>query len=424
LIEPVALPGGAKLLLERVVGTESASIGFWFPFGSRHEKRLERGATHFCEHMMFKGTSARSALDIAREIDRVGGYLNAFTERECVCFHCVVPASSAISSIRVLCDMIARSSFSESDFAKEKGVIISEIASAEDDPEEAAFDAYLDAVWEDHPLARKITGEAAETAFLTRDSLYSFYSEKMVREGLIVSVAGAVDAEEVRRVLEEEFSSGFDRVGNRPWTDFPGGRPDFKPSISHKKADSRQVILHCGVPIDYDPSLDEFNALSVFNCAFGDSMSSRLFQNIREEKGYCYSIYSFFSLAADAGLWTVSGSSTKDSFSDFVGSVLKEIDGIRSRPLSDGEIDNAILHLAGSAIMASEDMEHRMKRLARQYLADGKAYSASEGIQALREVGRDRVREIGDRITGSGAMALLAYGSSFKDGDRKWKNRA
>jgi len=427
LIEPIALPGGAKLLLERVGGTSSASIGFWYPYGSRDEAPAERGASHFCEHMMFKGTPSRSARDIAREIDRVGGYLNAFTERECVCFHCTVPSSAVPVALRVLCDMVLRSSFDEAEFDKEKGVIVSEIVSADDDPEEAAFDAYLGSAWPGHPISRKITGEAAEVALLERDGVRDFYARRFMPDGLVVAVAGSVDPEAVRGLLEDGLSlaARLPLSAERPPRPAPapssGDAPAFRPASAWKKADVRQVILHCGLSVPCGRGLSEYDALTAFNCAFGDSMSSRLFQRIREDKGYCYSVFSFFSLARDASLWTVTGSSTRLSFPRFLDAVLGEIRALASDPLSDAEIDEAILHLSGSALIASEDMEHRMKRMARQYLADGKAYSTDECAAALALTPKEIVRSVGDRIRAAGEPNLLAYGSGFKDGERRWK---
>jgi predicted Zn-dependent peptidase len=424
LIEPRALACGATALFERVEGTKAASIGLWFPFGSRVEGPLVRGATHFIEHMLFKGTSSRGARSIAQEIDRLGGYMNAFTERECVCLFCTLPGESLGTAIEVLCDMAFRSTFPEDEFEREKTVIVSEIMASMDDPEDVSFDGYLESAWPGSELSRKITGEAKEIAPLGRNALLQYFERMFVPEAAIISIAGAFDPDETAALLSKNLETarrGSKASGTIP---FAGEAPVFSAGASRKTARIQQVHFYSGMPMDFSRTNAEYNAISVFNCAFGESMSSRLFQNIREKLGYCYSIYSFFSLASDAGLFTVCGSSSPESFADMTGAVGREIDSLSNGGLSDAEIDDSLSHLAGSSILASEDMETRMKRLARQYLFNREVLSSDELIAALRATAREDVREIAARVALTKERRLYAYGARFKDKAIKWKKTA
>ena len=175
MIEPIALPGGALLLEEADREARSFALGFWFPLGSRHEALPERGFVHFVEHMVFKGSSRRSAQDFAREVDRVGGYLNAFTDRDTLCFYCIVPAPHWRLAADILVDLVFNAVFPDEEFERERTVIVSEILAAQDDPEEASHDAFVERIWPGNPLSRKIAGEVEDAEAATRDSLNAFY---------------------------------------------------------------------------------------------------------------------------------------------------------------------------------------------------------------------------------------------------------
>ncbi len=201
MIPTLSLPCGAALAAETAEGTRSFAAGFWFPIGSRHEAPRERGFVHFVEHMAFKGTLRRNAAAISREIDRVGGYLNAFTDRDSICLHCQVPGPYWRLALDVLCDMALASTFRPEDFEREREVIVSEILSASDDPEECSHDRFLSSIWPGDPLSRKIAGEPEDIRRITRDALYAFYEAELSPRSLLVTTSGPISAAEVAEEL-------------------------------------------------------------------------------------------------------------------------------------------------------------------------------------------------------------------------------
>jgi predicted Zn-dependent peptidase len=192
MVPILRLPRGAALAAELAEGARSFAVGLWFPMGSRHEAPRERGFVHFVEHMVFKGGSRFSAAELSRQIERVGGYLNAFTDRDSICVHCQVPAARWKLALDLLVDMLFRSTFAEADFQREREVITSEILSARDDPEECSHDAFLAAIWPGDPLSRRIAGEPEDMRRITRDALYDFYRAEFGPSRLLVSAAGPV----------------------------------------------------------------------------------------------------------------------------------------------------------------------------------------------------------------------------------------
>jgi predicted Zn-dependent peptidase len=412
LIEPRPLLGGATAILEPIAGTRTLSIGFWFDFGSRHELPEERGYTHFIEHMLFKGTKRRDAAQIARTVDRLGGYLNAFTERESVCFFCTLPGDCASTAIDVLIDMIFSSTMPLGEFAKEKTVIVNEILSSEDDPDDISYDKFLKAIWPDNALSHKIAGEAAEVLAIDREKLFSFYRESFSLDRLLVCVSGAFEPEPLLESLKrglESVPEAMRRKDRPPLVKLES--PRYRQLSGYEKADIKQVQLYCGHPFALKGTVKDYYAFTVFNCAFGESMSSRLFQNIREAKGYCYSIFSFFAFANDIGLWCVNGSTTKALFADFRKSVIDEINDACRQGLTGSEAADAILHLRGSQVVAAEDIEHRMKRIARQYYYNAVVLDVDESLEEMGKITLDDVNEIAQDRIRVDQLSLYAYGA-------------
>lgn len=414
MIETRILCGGSTALIENVPGTRTLSIGFWFPFGSRHEGSGRRGYTHFIEHMLFKGTSRRSASDIAREIDRLGGYLNAFTEREAVCFYCTLPASSMETAVDILVDMVFSSTFPEGEFLKERHVILNEILSAQDDPEDISFDEYLEAIWPGSDMSAKIAGEAHEVKAIELEGLRSYYSRNFVPANLLVCAAGALDSNGLVDALNRSIENASETFRHGPADEkalLKGDAPFYNRIREYRRAPMQQVQLYAGLPFRPESTVEEYSLLSVFNCAFGESMSSRLFQNIREALGYCYSVYSFFSLASDIGLWTINGSSSERHFKPFLEAVMEEVRKAETSGLNATEVADAVLHLEGAVIMASEDMEHRMKRLARQKFHNGIVLEIEESLRILKGSTVDEVNAQGRKLLDVRGMSVFAYGS-------------
>ncbi|PKL09501.1 MAG: hypothetical protein CVV51_03380 [Spirochaetae bacterium HGW-Spirochaetae-7] len=359
---------GAELMVDPMPQSSGVAVGLWFPVGSAYEREGERGLSHFVEHMVFKGAGSRDAEELSRAIDRVGGYLNAFTEREAVCLHCLIPSEFAELAIEVLLDMAYRPRLAAKEFEREKDVIVNEIMAAEDDIEEAAQDEFFAIAYQGHPAARKIAGRVLDIRLATFDALQSFHDERFVRGQITMSVAGAVDPDRIARL----FEAG---VPHRPTARLPGWEPGYLPFNRTRrmvKAPGSQVYVFTGLPVEVAIPDDDFWRLSAASSAYGESMSSRLFMHLREERGLCYSISSAFSLSRMAGIWGVSSSTTPSQLPRFAEAYLEEARSLYERGLTEVEISEAVSRIRGLLELASDDPEYRMKRMARQFMFDGK----------------------------------------------------
>jgi predicted Zn-dependent peptidase len=411
MIHTERLASGALLLAEPVDRTDTLCIGFWFLHGSRDEGDGEHGFSHFLEHMLFKGTHARSAFQIAQQIDRVGGMINAFTEKETTCLYVILPREHVRLAFEVLSDMAADSLLDSLEIEKEKAVIINEIGSVDDSPEEKGHEQYLRRMWGEHPLSRKITGEAAEVKAIDRDALAAFYDSRFTPGNLVVAAAGSFDLAEVRGLAAAALAGRGGAAGATPAEASPRGRPDRRPDTSFVADRFTQVQLYAGIsyPVGRDP--DHYYTSLVFSTAFGESMSSRLFQRLREEQALCYTVYSFRTFYSDVGQWTVYANATTAQTGKLLAALDAELARLVREPLSEREIDDARSHLVGSMIVSREDMEPRMKRLVRQYAMMDRVLEFEESVRMIRSVGADDVERFVRSRVRSDAFNLLAYGS-------------
>ena len=407
------LANGATLLLEPVDRTDTLCIGFWFLHGSRDESPGERGYSHFLEHMLFKGTGRRSALSIAQEIDRVGGIINAFTEKESTCVYAIIPKEHLRLAFDVLTDMTVGSVLDESEMEKEKAVVVNEIRSVDDSPEEKGHDRYLREMWGDHPLSRKITGEVEEVEKIGRGDLMRFYREHFVASNTIFAVAGNFPLDEVRALAAAVFPSG---AGSHN-----GARrsaPTWSPKTSVVSDRFNQVQIYAGTCYPIDHELSHYYTSLVFSTAFGESMSCRLFQKLREERGLCYTVYSFRSFFSDAGMWTIYANATPGQARALLTALDTELSRLLRDPLTAREIDDAKSHVVGSMILSREDMETRMKRLVRQFITMDRILEFDESVEALQKVRNEDVDAFARRCLKRDSFSLLAYGTKNLNGVR------
>lgn len=403
------LGSGSTLLLEPVDRTETLCIGFWFLHGSRDESGSEKGFSHFLEHMLFKGTARRSALAIAREIDRVGGVINAFTEKELTCLYTLIPREHIRLAFDVLTDMTECSLLDAAEMEKEKAVVVNEIRSVEDSPEEKGHDRYLREMWGDHPLSRKITGEVGDVERIRRPALERFYRLRLVPGNTIIAVAGNCEAGEVRELASGVFSASRQAPAAGGWQ--PRSAPTWHRRIAMVPDRFNQVQIYAGTSYPLDRQVAHYYTSLVFSTAFGESMSCRLFQKLREELALCYTIYSFRTFFSDTGMWTIYANSTPRQASRFLSALDGELRRLVTEPITDHEIEDAKSHLVGSMILSREDMESRMKRLARQYLMMDRILEFDESVAALRSVERAGVHAFAESCLRPDAFSLLAYGS-------------
>lgn len=411
------LENGIRLITEPIAATEAVAIGFWFPRGSRDEGSGEEGVTHFVEHMLFKGTANLSAYDIARFFDRIGGYFNAFTERETLCVHCLVPRQHVLSSIDILSRMVYESRMVDDDIERERSVIVSEILSSLDDPEETGLDLALESMYPDHAFSRPVAGTVDAIESLSGDAIRSYRDALLRSVRPLVAVAGNFDADAVALMLSGLSVDGpADSVGAR---DMPRWKSGI--SLPLSRFAQSQIFLSC--PVTGLETAAAWYSFSALNAIIGDSVSSRLYQSLREEKGLCYSVGSFFMRARDVAFWMACAAVPPEKTSEAVFALAGEMDRLRSSGFTASEFEDAQEHLCGDLLLSSEDIENRMKRLARQWLYNGEVLTINESIALVRSLDAGRSLPFIETSLRNDSQSLLVYSGKkqTKEIRKKWK---
>lgn len=406
MIQSTELDSGARIILETVDNTDVASIGLWQLNGSRDEDDSEVGYTHFLEHMLFKGTARRSAYQIAQAVERAGGYLNAFTEKEVTCFYCTLPGEAIELAIDVLTDIYFAARLDEQELRKEKTVIVNEIKTIEDNPEEKGQQIYLENLWNGHSLSRKITGEVHQVEEISKEPLYSFYKDRYTPGSTVITASGKIDPDKLATSLQTVFSAGGGQgVGKNRNTPSAHVRWEAVPDKFE------QVHLYTGISYASSTNIREYYQDLVFNTLFGESMSSRLFQRLREDRGLCYSVSSFRSYFTDVALWTIYANTIPSMLPNLIEAINEELARLHSEAPTQQEIEDAISQLKGNMILAKEDMENRMKRLFRQYHLTHRAIEYDSSLRLLAEITREDILSIIEQRIQPQQFSLLAYGN-------------
>jgi predicted Zn-dependent peptidase len=387
-VRRTVLPGGMRVVTEAMSGVRSASIGVWVGVGSRDETPSMSGASHFLEHLLFKGTPDRSALDISVALDEVGGEFNAFTAKEYTCFHARVLDEDLPLAIDVLGDMITSSTIAAHDVEAEREVILDEIAMHDDDPEDVVTNLYAETAWRGSPLGRPIAGTAESITRLTRTRINRFYRGTYRPENMVVAVAGNLDHATVVRQLRTAFArSGFlDDPGPAPAP--PRRAARFRRAAPGEASVVRpleQVNVLLGVNAIARTD-DRRYALGVLNSALGGGPSSRLFQEVREERGLAYSIYSFASHYADAGAFCVGAGCLPAKLGDVLKVVRTELARLAEHGITPEELTRSKGQLRGGLVLGLEDSASRMSRIAKSELLYDDLPSIAETIRRVDEV--------------------------------------
>jgi predicted Zn-dependent peptidase len=412
MLDQIKLSNGAVLLCETVPGSEVAAVGFWFLHGSRDERTGEEGFSHFLEHMIFKGTGRRNARQIACEVDRLGGILNAATEKEVTSIYASVPKEHFGAVLDVICDIAFGATLPEIEIEKEKLVVENEISSIEDSPEEKGYELLVETVWRGHPLAARITGTAAAVRSIARGKLDGFYRRFFSPARLVISLAGGIDAAEAARALEARVAeyAGPSRAPAGPEGIPPRLAPPFLSGASVREDEFSQAQVYYARSFPHPARLKDYYEQLILSTAFGESMSSRLFQNIREEEGLCYSVYSSRSYYSDCAVFSVHASTLPEQLPALLAALDRELARLRDASLTADEIDEARLQVKGGLILSKQDAEVRMKRLARLYVSIGGIVSYEESYRVIDSVTAEDVRRLTDALFGTPASALLVFG--------------
>lgn len=405
MIEAAHLSNGIPVVVDRVPHTRAVCVGLWLTLGSRDEDRCEFGFAHFLEHMLFKGTERRSAARIALDVDRVGGALNAFTEKEVTCYHCTVPREALPLAVDVLADMIRRPLLEEAELEKEKNVILNEIYAADDSAEEVAHELYVEGVFAPSGVARRITGSASDVKRTTARELRGFYNRRYGARTLIVGIAGDVPPAEALALVGEA-------LGDWPSEGLAPPRAPTAPGKiwSYRPGRSEQLHFYAGLASAGAQPLRDYYVTLVFSTLVGESMSSRLFQSLRETHALCYAVMTFRTQLSDASMWTIYGSTTPQAGARFLEMLSRELARLRTDVPSIQEVDDAKSHLRGSLVLSQEDVETRMKRAIRQLLSIGAALEYEQSLAHLAAVSRQDVLDAAEERIHGDRFSLLAYG--------------
>ncbi|GAA4855111.1 pitrilysin family protein [Saccharopolyspora cebuensis] len=392
-VRRTVLPGGLRVVTEPVAGVRSASVGIWVGVGSRDETRQQAGAAHYLEHLLFKGTAKRSAVDIAQEVDAVGGELNAFTSKEHTCYFAHVLDEDLPLAVDVLCDVVFDAVNAATDVEVERSVVLEEIAMRDDDPEDLLHEEFTSALLGDHPLGRSVLGSEESISAMTRNRVHGFYRRSYAMPKMVVSVAGNVEHGRVLRLVRKALGGRLDgeiapeapRTGR---TRLPRQRP-----LALRTDDTEQAHLLVGCR-GYDRHDERRFPLGVLNAALGGGMSSRLFQEIREQRGLAYSVYSSTGAYADTGMFSVYAGCTPERLGE-VSAVIREVLAeVAADGLGEDEVARGKGQLRGGLVLGLEDSAARMSRIGKSELNYGRHYSVEETLERIEAVTPEDVAEL------------------------------
>ncbi len=412
-IEFTTLNNGVRVITEAMPHVRSISVGIWIGTGSRRETPEQNGISHFIEHMLFKGTTHRSAEDIARSVDSIGGNLDAFTAKELVCFNTKVLDQHLSQAWDVLADLVLNPLFRPEDIEKEKGVILEEIKMEADSPDYLVHEIFSSNFWKDHPLGKPILGTRETVKRFDTDIIRNYYSQVYAPKNLVVTAAGNLSHDGVVKLVRDHFASLPAGVSTPPE---PIPSTHARIALRNKKA-LEQVHLCLGVP-SYPLPHEERFACYVLNTLLGGGMSSRLFQNIRERQGLAYAVFSELSPYRDTGCLSIYAGTSIESARQVVESIVKEFRELKDQPVSDEELRRAKDHLKGSLMLSLESTASRMTNLARQEMYFGRFFTLDELVESIEAVTAADVLRIAQTFFDSKQIALTILGNleNFKIG--------
>ena len=405
MITREVLPNGLTLLTEAMPHVRSVAIGVWLKCGSRHERPRETGISHFIEHMVFKGTRSRSAEEIAAQVDSIGGHMDAFTAKEYASFHLKVLDTHLPLAVEILGDIVLNPLFDPLEIAKEKKVILEEIKMVEDTPDDLVMELFTQSFWPDHPLGRPILGTRRSVLGFERDELLAFFRSVYQPENIVISAAGHLDHSDALDLVRRHFGalgSGGNGRGVRP-------PRSVARVVTRSKKELEQVHLCLGTPAYPQTHRDRYGAY-ILNTVLGGSMSSRLFQNVREKRGLVYSISSGVTSYSDAGTLTVYAGTSLDSAGEVVRLTVQELKRLKEERVPEDEMRRAKDHLKGSLMLSLENTGARMSYLARQEIYFGRTFDLDQTLAEIEAVGAEDVRRIANDIF-DGELALSLLGN-------------
>jgi predicted Zn-dependent peptidase len=389
MVERHTLGNGVRVIVEQIPHVKSVSLGFWIGVGSIHENSKNNGITHFIEHMLFKGTTNRTAKQIAESIDSIGGQLNAFTSKECTCYYAKVLDSHLPIAVDVLSDMLFNSTFSDVEIEKEKSVILEEINMYEDSPEDLVHDLLSKAIFDNHPLGFPILGTSQTVGEFHREMLLEYIQDNYTSDNIVVSVAGNFDQKLLFALLEEKFKEYSNPIKKTNILEVP----TFGKNDGHRYKDIEQLHFCIGLKGVPQGHRDLYPLL-VMNNVFGGSMSSRLFQNIREDKGLAYSVFSYPSSYSQMGTMTIYAGINPNQLTEVTKLINEEICKIKETGLTEEEFYKSKEQLKGNYILGLESTSSRMTSIGKSELLLNRVYTQKEVLEKIDGVKMEEVYRV------------------------------
>jgi len=405
-VRRTVLPNGMAIVSEEMPHLRSVSIGIWVRTGSRHEAPEVNGISHFVEHMVFKGTGTRTAEQIAKTVDSIGGNLDAFTAKETICFNVKVLDEHLELAMDVLSDLVLNPTFHEEDITKERGVIIEEIKMDEDNPDYLVHEIFVQNFWKNHPLGRPILGTKDTVKTFKKKVLFDYYGARFLPGNMIISAAGNIRHEDLLKLVESRFG-GMKPLASVVSDEPP--KPQAKIVLKNKKS-MEQVQICLGVP-SYSISHEDRYSSFLLNTLLGGGMSSRLFQNVREKQGLVYSIFSELNPYRDTGMLTVYAGTSKDSAPKVVQSIVKEFHDLKNTPVSAEELLRAKAQLKGSLMLSLESSMARMSNLARQEMYYKRFTGMNEIMERVEAVSIEDVQRCAREFFAPDQIAVTVLGN-------------
>lgn len=379
--------------MEEIPYVQSVSVGLWVKAGSVDETAKNSGISHFIEHMLFKGTENRSAKKIAEDVDRIGGQINAFTGKESTCYYLKTLASNVDQAADILIDMFINSKFDEEEMEKEKRVVCEEIKMIEDSPEDDAHDIIGELIFKGNPLAKSIIGTPKSLEGITRNAIKKYISEEYTRDNIVISICGSFNQDHVCELFDSKLTQLNPNKESKSFEEM-----EYKPTYKVKVKDIEQSHLCLGLK---GLALDDerYYSLALLNNVMGGSMSSRLFQNIREEKGLAYSVYSMSSSFSNTGYFNIYAGVSHDKIKDAVIGIQDELKLLKTGGITKDELQTAKEQLKGSYIFSLENVNGRMFSIGKNMLLLNKIYTPEKIMASIDAVTMDDISKVSDMIT-------------------------
>jgi predicted Zn-dependent peptidase len=410
-VSRTVLPGGLRVVTEFLPAVRSVALGIWVGVGSRDEDEAHAGATHYLEHLLFKGTKRRTALELSSEMDAVGGEMNAFTAKEYTCYYARVLDADLPLAVDVLSDMVTSSLIAPKDVDAERNVVLEEIAMNEDDPTDTVHEAFTAKLFGDTPLGHPILGTTDSIKRITRDQIFEHYQARYTSEHLVVAAAGNLDHDTVVELVRQAFGGVLERraaaepAPARLAGDQRGSQAGVGTTLISRGIEQANLVLGCEALARTD---DRRFALGVLNAAFGGGMSSRLFQEVREKRGLAYSVYSFAGQHADTGMWGIYVGCLPSKADEVLAICAEEITRVVEAGLTDAELARGKGQVRGSIVLGLEDPSSRMSRLGKSELVYPRLEPVEEVLASIDAVTHDDIRAVAvDILTRPKALAVV-----------------